>query len=104
MSSKGFRMFVRCRWVSTVALLAAATTPTPWHLNKETSSNKCWIQKNDEAPMGSTISEHETRKAACQAAQDRYDETFSDQAKCWLYGLGTIDRCKKEGVPLPKKP
>src|SRR4051812_13056130 len=73
-----------------------------WQFRKQSTSNNCVVQTADSQPvLGELISEHDTRKSACEAARDRYDSTLSDSAKCWTYGPGTKNGCAAEGIPLP---
>jgi len=75
-----------------------------WRLNKESMTNVCHVQNKTTVPqLGVKIGEYDTQKLACQGASDTYDQDASNQAKCWVYGGGTIDSCKDQGVTLPPK-
>jgi hypothetical protein len=73
----------------------------PWQLRKITTSNVCLVQTNTASPIGALVSEHDSRKEACQAAKDLYDDTASDVAKCCVYGPATKTGCKADGIDLP---
>jgi hypothetical protein len=73
----------------------------PWQLRKIQTSNVCLVQTSTSSPIGGLVSDHDTRKEACQAAKNRYDESISDVSKCWTYGPATKDGCKAEGIDLP---
>ncbi len=47
---------------------------------------------------GVCLGDYHTRKQACQAAKNFHDPEPGD---CVLYGQGTIDACKAEGIDLP---
>jgi hypothetical protein len=89
--------------VATIAMVREVGAATKdWRLNKQSMGNICWVQSKTESQIGTLVSEHDTRKAACQAALDKYDATLSDPQRCWAYAPGTVDRCKAEGITLPK--
>ena len=98
--------------LSVVALLAGvivldaasvmSAAAEKWEFRKQTGSNNCVVQLSTTLPkLGDLISEHDTRRAACEAARDRYDKTPEDTSKCWVYGPGTIKGCGSEGITLP---
>jgi hypothetical protein len=102
---------IRIKW-SIVAAFAGVTVlghasfmsaaAEKWEFRKQTGSNNCVVQLSTSLPkLGNLISEHETRKAACEAARDRYDKASEDTSKCWVYGPGTITGCAAEGIKLP---
>ena len=84
------------------APLAMGGVADKWEFRKQTGSNNCVVQLSTTLPkLGGLISEHETRKDACEAARDRYDKAMEDTTKCWVYGPGTIRGCGSEGIKLP---
>lgn len=76
-----------------------------WELRKQTMSSTCHVQPSTtRPPLGELlVSEHDTRKAACQAAAALYDDDMADQSKCYVYTPGAITGCKAEGITLPPK-
>jgi len=80
----------------------ASASADEWMLRVETSNRACHVQLKTASPLGQDFKGPFTsRKAACAEASNQYDSTLSDQAKCWTYGQGTVDGCKKDGVSLP---
>ena len=77
-----------------------------WELRKQTMSGTCHVQASTtRPPLGELLlSEHDTRKAACQSAAALYDDNMTDQSKCYVYTPGAITSCKAEGITLPPKP
>jgi hypothetical protein len=95
------------RALALAALLVAIEPATasqagkPFQLRKITTSSVCLVQTSTESPIGALVSEHDTKKEACQAAKDLYDASASDQTKCWAYGPATTTGCKALGIDLP---
>ena len=72
----------------------------PWQLRKIKTGNACLVQTSTSSPIGELVSEHDSRKEACQAAKDLYDDTLTDSSKCWAYGRATKTGCKADGIDL----
>jgi hypothetical protein len=94
------------RLIAVIALSNAICAPLmaadEWMLRVETSGRVCHVQPTTAAPLGKDLKgPFSTRKAACAEAKNQYDDSSSDPTKCWTYGQGTIDVCKKEGIDLP---
>jgi hypothetical protein len=87
--------------------IAAAIAPShahadDWMLRVETSSRVCHVQLKTASPLGADLKGHfSSRKRACQEAINQYDDSGSDQKRCWRYGGGTISGCKSDGITLP---
>jgi hypothetical protein len=74
-----------------------------WMLRVQTTSRVCHVQLKTAAPLGQDLKgPFASRKAACNEANNQYDDTLSDQSKCWTFGQGTRDGCKSDGVVLPQ--
>lgn len=88
-------------------LMAALILPTQaqaddWMVRVQTTSRVCHVQLKTAAPLGEDFrGPFPSRKAACQEAANQYDDSASDQSKCWTYGDGTVKGCKAEGITLP---
>lgn len=75
-----------------------------WMVRRESSSGTCHVQIKTASPLGADLAgPFDTRKDACLKAKDLYDPGATESGKCFTYGQGTIDGCKKEAVPLPGK-
>jgi hypothetical protein len=75
-----------------------------WMLRVETSSRVCHVQLKTAVPLGADFKgPFPDRKSTCTEASNQYDNTLSNQGKCWTYGQGAIDGCKKDGISLPPK-
>lgn len=73
-----------------------------WMVRRETSSGTCHVQIKTASPLGADLAgPFDTRKDACIKAKDLFDPDATDPNKCFTYGQGTIDGCKKEAVVLP---
>ena len=73
-----------------------------WMLRRESSGGACHVQIKTASPLGADLAgPFDTRKNACIKAKNLYDPEATDPSKCFTYGQGTIDGCKKEAVPLP---
>jgi hypothetical protein len=73
-----------------------------WMLRVQTMGRICHVQLATASPIGEDFKgPFPSRKSACQEAANQYDETLSDQSKCWTYGGGTVSGCKIDGVTLP---
>jgi hypothetical protein len=74
-----------------------------WELRKTRMGSVCNVQPAGSQPqLGDLVSEHDTRKEACTAARQRYDDGMSDASKCWTYTPLAVDSCKLDGIKLPK--
>jgi hypothetical protein len=75
-----------------------------WMLRVTTTSRTCHVQLKTASPLGEDFKgPFPSRKAACQEAVNQYDDSASDQQKCWTYGGGTVSGCRAEGITLPPK-
>lgn len=90
------------------ALLISIGVPSPlfaadqWMVRRESSSGACHVQVKTASPLGADLAgPFDARKAACLKSKDRFDPDATDPNKCFTYGQGTVDGCKKEGVILP---
>jgi hypothetical protein len=73
-----------------------------WMLRVETSGRTCHVQLKTASPLGADFKgPFPSRPLACAEARNQYDSASTDSTKCWAYGSGTIDGCKKDGVTLP---
>ena len=97
---------MRRLWVFSAALsviLSHSASASEWMVRVQTSSRICHVQLKTASPLGTDIGgPFSSRKEACQGAADTYNSSMSDQSKCWSYGGGTVDACKRDGVDLPK--
>jgi hypothetical protein len=85
-----------------IASLADPTMAADWMLRVVTTSRVCHVQPKTATPLGQDMKgPFSSRKDACQEALNQYDDSSSDQSKCWLYGPGTISGCQSDGVILP---
>ena len=102
MDSRSCKASNVCKWVLALTLMSAASTTNAadWSLEKETLTNVCHVLKTTASPLGKTLSEHATRILACKEAKRLYDVELTDENKCWAYGGGTRDGCRKDGVLL----
>jgi hypothetical protein len=83
-------------------LLPAQARADDWMVRVQTTSRVCHVQLKTAAPLGADFKGPlPSRKAACQEAANQYDDSASDQQKCWTYGDGTINGCGADGVTLP---
>jgi hypothetical protein len=94
------------RKVAATLFIVALSTPLlaadQWMIRRESSGGTCHVQKKTASPLGADLSgPFDTRRDACVKAKDLYDPDSTDPNKCFAYGQGTIDGCKKEAVPLP---
>jgi hypothetical protein len=75
-----------------------------WMLRVQTMSRVCHVQLSTASPIGDDFKgPFSSRKKACEEAANQYDETTSDQSKCWTYGGGTVSGCKSDGITLPPR-
>src|SRR5262249_37381533 len=92
---------------ATMALLVTVqTAPTApsseWNLRRNVGNGACSVQRAESASqLGSLLSAHPSRKAACEDAKTRHADDASNKDKCTAYTSNTKDECKaKEGVDL----
>jgi hypothetical protein len=93
-----------------LAILALTVSTTDqsraadWMLRVQTMSRVCHVQLSTASPIGEDFKgPFSSRKKACEEAANQYDETASDQSKCWTYGGGTVSGCKSDGITLPPR-
>lgn len=88
------------------AVIADAKSPSSkaWELRKIRTSNVCLIETRTSSPIGELVGDYDSRELACQAAKKNYDDSSTEQSKCWAYGPATRNACKDEGIELPKNP
>jgi hypothetical protein len=87
-----------------VVIGAGYAAAADWMLRVQPSGRICHVQLKTASPIGDDFKgPFRSRKAACQEAANQYDDSLSDQSKCWTYGRGTVTGCKNEGVTLPPK-
>jgi len=73
-----------------------------WMVRRESSSGACHVQVKTASPLGADLAgPFDARKDACLKSKDLFDPDATDPSKCFTYGQGTVDGCKKEGVILP---
>jgi hypothetical protein len=73
-----------------------------WYVRRQTTNGACHVQDATVRPtLGNDLAKCKSRKEACAKAKDLYDGSAPDPKKCFSYGGGTVDACKKEGVSLP---
>lgn len=89
---------------SLVLISAGCAGAADWMLRVQTMGRICHVQLKTATPIGEDFKgPFSSRKSACQEAENQYDDSLSDQSKCWTYGGGTVTGCKNDGVTLPPK-
>lgn len=90
--------------VALVSLMGTVAHADDWMLRVQTMGRTCHVQLKTASPLGQDFKgPFQSRKAACQEASNQYDNSATDQQKCWTYGAGTVKVCMKDGVNLPSK-
>lgn len=85
-----------------IGMSAPLSAADQWMVRRESSSGVCHVQIKTASPLGADLAgPFDTRKDACLKAKDLYDPNATDSSRCFTYGQGSIDGCKKEAVPLP---
>jgi len=95
--------------VSAVAIVLCIVSKTnaladDWVVRVQSSSRACSVQLKTSATTEKPFKgPFDSRKKACIEAANQYDDTMTDQKKCWTYLKGTVDDCKKDDIALPPK-
>ena len=88
--------------ISMSIFLANAAFADDWYVRRQTTNGACHVQEATVRPaLGNDLAKCKSQKEACTKAKDLYDGSAPDPKKCFSYGRGTVDACKKEGVSLP---
>jgi hypothetical protein len=85
--------------VALVSLMGMVAHADDWMLRVQTMRRTCHVQLKIASPFGQDFKgPFQLGKAACQEASNQYDDSATDQQKCW-----TVKGCMKDGVNLPSK-
>jgi len=88
--------------ISISAFVVDTASAEDWYVRRQTTNGACHVQDATVRPaLGNDLVKCKNRKDACAKAKELYDGTTPDPKKCFSYGGGTVEACKKEGVSLP---